>query len=356
MNKKYDVVIVGSGPAGASTAKALRGSGLTYAILEKKKLPRYKMCSGIILPYAYKFILKHFGIIPENTYCVPNNIKGLKLSLTTDTPLMEIPVYLIRNGGIPSEFALNINRTELDYWLCKESGADILDDCYFLELLNKKEKFILKIKHSGMDKEIEATYVVGADGSMSRIRKVVFPNFDHELRLIPCYEEWYRGKIELEPGWLYAFYDRNLTGFMATVFQKDDKIIVNNATKKGESTKHYFLKYYNYLKQNHGLIVNEIIGRHGIIGNDMAATQNFCLGKGNVLLVGEAGGFLCGTEGIGPALLSGRVAGESILKSIKIGKPAMNFYEKDIIPIIEICTKRHKERDALTGYNIFTRE
>ena len=45
MREKYDVIIVGSGPSGASAARALRGSGLRTAILERKKLPRHKMCS-----------------------------------------------------------------------------------------------------------------------------------------------------------------------------------------------------------------------------------------------------------------------------------------------------------------------
>jgi len=356
MDKKFDVVIVGSGPSGASTAKALSGFGLESAILEKKRLPRYKMCSGIILPYAYKIILEHFGPLPENIFCQPKDIKGLRLSLSIDSSLIDVPVNLIRNGGDPLEFAKNIKRPELDYWLCKKSGANILDDCLFMDMTSKKERLILKVKYGGANREIEAKYLIGADGPMSKVRKTSFPDFDNNLRLISCYEEWYKGEIELEPGWLYAFYDRNITGFMATVFQKDDNIIVNNATAKGESTKNYFYKFYNYLKQRHGLLVKSLLKCHGIILNDMAATQNYCLGKGNILLVGEAAGFLRGTEGIGPALLSGRIAGESIKKSIKTGRPAEDFYKKDVLPVIEACTKRQKEREALTGYNIFTRK
>ncbi len=53
---KYDVVIVGSGPAGAGAAKALSGSGLETLIVERDKLPRYKMCSGIVFPSSRKFI------------------------------------------------------------------------------------------------------------------------------------------------------------------------------------------------------------------------------------------------------------------------------------------------------------
>ena len=62
--ERYDVVIVGSGPAGAGAAKALSGSSLRTLIVERDKLPRYKMCSGIVFPSSRKFITDNFGEIP----------------------------------------------------------------------------------------------------------------------------------------------------------------------------------------------------------------------------------------------------------------------------------------------------
>jgi flavin-dependent dehydrogenase len=42
----YDVVIVGSGPAGAFAALILAKAGKKILIIEKEKLPRYKTCGG----------------------------------------------------------------------------------------------------------------------------------------------------------------------------------------------------------------------------------------------------------------------------------------------------------------------
>ena len=39
LKKSYDAVIVGAGPAGASAAKVLYGSGLNVLIIEKCSLP-----------------------------------------------------------------------------------------------------------------------------------------------------------------------------------------------------------------------------------------------------------------------------------------------------------------------------
>lgn len=43
---KYDVIVIGSGPAGACAAAPLAQAGLRTLILEKENLPRYKPCGG----------------------------------------------------------------------------------------------------------------------------------------------------------------------------------------------------------------------------------------------------------------------------------------------------------------------
>jgi flavin-dependent dehydrogenase len=62
--EKYDVVIVGSGPATASAARALNGRDVKTLIVERERLPRYKMCSGILFPSAIKLIAEDFGETP----------------------------------------------------------------------------------------------------------------------------------------------------------------------------------------------------------------------------------------------------------------------------------------------------
>ncbi len=43
---RYDVIIVGGGPGGASASFFLTKAGKKVVVLEKEKLPRYKPCGG----------------------------------------------------------------------------------------------------------------------------------------------------------------------------------------------------------------------------------------------------------------------------------------------------------------------
>jgi flavin-dependent dehydrogenase len=88
----------------------------------------------------------------------------------------------------------------------------------------------------------------------------------------------------------------------------------------------------------------------------MAATGNYFLGEGNVLLAGEAGGFnRCG-EGITSALVTGRAAGESILRAVQSGRSALASYPDAVAGEIEACTRVNRLIEEAVGLNPFTRD
>ena len=47
--KMRDVIVVGAGPAGTAAAKKCAEYGLDTLIMEWRKLPRDKVCSGMII-------------------------------------------------------------------------------------------------------------------------------------------------------------------------------------------------------------------------------------------------------------------------------------------------------------------
>lgn len=352
----YDVVIVGSGPAGAGSAKALSGSGLKTLIVEKDKLPRYKMCSGIVFPSSRKFIADNFGDFPEDLLCSPELIKGNRIFATIDSPVMDVPFSIFDEGEGLEEEGFNTWRSNLDFWLCSQTGADLVDECRFDDFDTDGKEYVVKLRHLGEKTSVRAKFLIGADGTISMVRKTAFPGFDKTVGLIPNYEEAYTGKIDLEPGWLYLFMDRSVTGYFATVFHKDGQIVVVTGVNQRESVKKYFQAFRSHLQEQHGLVIEKMTSSHGIVLTDMSALKNYCLGSANILLVGEAGGFLRGGEGITSSLISGKAAGDAVLESIKSGKPAIDQFEELASEEMETCNKVHENISGAIGFNVFTRE
>jgi flavin-dependent dehydrogenase len=358
LKNKVDVIIVGSGPAGAAAAKALTGSGLDTLIMEKCRLPRDKICSGILFPSSVKFINENFGELPDRIFCEPRVVKGNRVFVNFDSGCMDLPFTAFDSAEGLAETGFNALRSELDYWLCSLSDASIADDCLFITHSQGKKEITVKVRHSDKHREIKTRYLIGADGPQSKVRRTVSPAFDKDLTWIPVYEEWYTGDIDLEPGYLYIFLDRRVTGYMSTVFHKDNAIHVTVGARPDESPKEVERHFVDHLKDRHGLKIEKTTMTRGIILNDMTATKNYHPGNGNVILCGEAAGMLRGGEGITSALITGKAAGESIITSRETGKaPADVFSSHEAYKEEkQQCEMVHATAESILGYNIFTRE
>lgn len=354
---EYDVVVIGSGPAGSVAAKVLVDKGLKVIILEQKKLPRYKMCSGMLFPGAQAFIAERYGDIPDEMFSHPTKWDGYKIFPSAETPLeqcMEVffPVEPLNEPGLPQGLA-NIWRDRFDHWLAKQSGAELRDECTFKELLF--EDNFIKIKALLQKKPIEMTaqYVIGADGGTSRARRAVFPEVDKKIAWFPCYEQWYHGTIDLDPNWFYGFLDPKFTAFYSGFYIKDDIFIQITSGREGDSVKHLHNNFYEHLKEVHNLNTTEVVAEYGIQINDMAPRDIFCLGKKNVLLAGEAAGFLYPFgEGITPAMITGEIAAQAIIKSIESNGEVIEQYSKMVEKEIERTRASH-EFAAKAGMDVF---
>ena len=70
---KYDVIVVGSGPAGSTAAKFIAEKGFKILLIEKDKLPRDKPCGGglpvrVLNRFSY---VKNKDIIESYSYGYP---------------------------------------------------------------------------------------------------------------------------------------------------------------------------------------------------------------------------------------------------------------------------------------------
>ncbi len=123
---RYDVVIVGGGPAGSSAAIRLAQQGVRVLLVEQKKFPRAKLCGEFISPEC----IVHFerlGVRQEMF-----EAGGAELATTS---------FYTRGGrcaSVPSRWfggssALGLSRAEMDFRLLERAravGVDVLEDTH----------------------------------------------------------------------------------------------------------------------------------------------------------------------------------------------------------------------------------
>ncbi len=99
--RHYPVIIIGSGPAGSSCAKALKDAGIECLIMEKLQLPRDKTCSGVIYGQTQQLLKKHFGSLPPaSVRCAPEIINADNAVLCNANGTTERYVWELAKDGI----------------------------------------------------------------------------------------------------------------------------------------------------------------------------------------------------------------------------------------------------------------
>ena len=332
---EYDIIIIGSGPAGSTAGIVLGHEKLRILMIEKKKLPRHKICSGMISKAAQKE-LKRIGLeFPEAICTRPKKGKGVKVQFALGKDFIEIP-----------DRFYNVWRRDFDYWLVIEAnknGVKVEDETELIDIIynNNDNNITIKVKYideiSGEKKikEYSTKYIIGADGGRSRVRKIIYPNFNRDTGI--AYQEYWSGSIDIDPRYFHAFMDRELSSGYAFCNIKEDQIIIGvNADKgKGKEIKNYMKNFIKFLKNGWNLKLNHLIRREGCVTTNITKPNpvfQYLHGKKNSLLVGEAADlFNIMGEGIPSAIKSGANAAKAIIQHI----------QDESMDVIEIYTKNN---------------
>ncbi len=325
-----DVIVVGAGPAGSVAAKKCAEQGLDTVLLEKRTLPRDKVCSGMVMgEVAHGIIKEEFGEIPPEVLTRPRELKG----------------YIFHTPGMGSQnvdnFTLLTWRRNLDNWMARKAeakGAKLLTGIRVTSIQAKGDGFLVQAVKSGQEQEMSARFVIGADGATSVVRKVLYP--DLPVSYGHVFQELYRGELRnLDNTYFHWFYPLEFSPAMFTAHRKDDLVVVDYGGPSGVLKKLMKLAR-EHLGKNHGVDFNqEPVWRGGCLQPALfrgLIDHSFLPARGNVLLTGEAGGFVLpiSGEGIGACLRSGLAAVSAVVKAAGSGAPADRDYLEGVQPMI----------------------
>ncbi len=327
----WDVIIIGAGPGGAAAAKACAERGLKALVLEKKKLPRDKVCSGMVAgPMARDIIQTEFGTIPKRVLSNPAELSG---------QMFHVP------GEEPERLewkTLMAWRKDLDYWLvekAQEKGAEIWDGSRLVHIEESAGQYSVHIKRENKVEKLKTNFVVGADGAGSRVRKYLFP--DLKVRYSVPIRECYEGSLDLDKGYLHWFFPRSRPRPRFNVNHKGDCFLIEGSgVKELRPEIIETLIPYGFHPESKPIwrdaCLIPII--HGSL-----VSGSFRPARGNVLLIGDAAGLLFPItfEGIGIALKSGIMAAAAILETTHSGGESASVYLEALTPFINELKTLH---------------
>lgn len=318
-----DVLIVGASLAGAAAAKRTVDAGFHTIMLERKTLPRHKICSGILSPRGYAFLRDTFGEPPDNAFHEPKWVTGVNFLFPSG---LQLPMPFIP-GPTP-----HIYRKHADHHVVKASRAEVHEHTEFRDLETGANDVLVRARNvaeNGKEVVYRAKYVIAADGPRSEVVTKLYPAFRDSISWFVVGQKYYKADLDLDQRWFHFTINSQL-GYYTWTHPENGCHIIGYTDEHGEPWTQGHDKVLKYFEQHHGLRIHEEVSKEGCIENfGMSLTNNFVFGERRVLVTGQAAGFLnMMAEGMSCAMHSGAIAGESIVESFTRNRDANNIYDE----------------------------
>jgi geranylgeranyl reductase family protein len=338
---RYDVLIVGGGPAGSMAAINLVGNGLRVAILDRASFPRLKPCGGGISCRVYK----RFPYVESVVRAVPTNL--------VKKVVLESPSgYAIDFESNEPLYAM-IRRLEFDNALinhCRKSGIEIREGVTVSRVQVEQDSVWLT---STSGERFVADLVIGTDGVNSAIavHSGLRGPWTPTQVAVDGTEESPFSEISTRPDCLYVYFGIGGGYGYGYVFPKSSHVNFG----VGYLLEHVKKRIKDKPYEHHTRFLRSLKTR-GVLSGE-SQLQNFHyyplpfsgplkrISSNRILLAGDAAGFVNGftAEGIYYAMVSGEHAGKTALKAIRNKNTSANF-----------LTRHDKACDAELGNELRT--
>ena len=287
---RYDVIVVGAGPAGSTTARESASQGLSVLMLDKAEFPRDKPCGGAVSPRAAELL--PFDIKPV----VERVAFGMHLTVRQSNGFTR---------RSPRELTSLTQRINLDSFLLDralDAGAVLRQRAPVREV----ERYPSHVVIRTADETFEGRTLVAADGANGRTAKLAGVNaaLIHGIAL----EGNVTPRGEFPKKWkdVLGLDFGGIPGGYGWIFPKGDHLNIGLGGWKylGPSLRQRLEKLVRF----YGFDTADF---WGLRGHHLPIRRRASpLMDGNLLLVGDAGGLLdpLTGEGIYAAIWSGRAA------------------------------------------------
>ena len=295
--KKTDVLIVGAGPAGSVCGYLLKKAGVDCMLIDHATFPRDKICGGGLTSKCWHLLQQ---LMPDFKYDF-NPVYHISLDV---------------DGKAHCEFDIDdpiriVQRKVFDNQLLQEyiSVGGTFRKGAFQSFEEKDGQIIVTLK-SG--EQVDCTWLVGADGSNSRVRRCLKPDTERGILALEQYVD--KKPDNVIEAVLSSSYD---VGGYFYRFPNDAHDVV------GFGDYSTTLDKFRDVLRERGIPVERLRGAYIYLSNDYPL-------KDHVILIGDAGGFANRTtcEGIYDAFLTARNASMAIIEKRSFREVNAHVFQK----------------------------
>ncbi len=263
----FDAIVVGAGPAGATTARLLAQNGFKVLLIEKENLPRPKLCAGAVSLRANSYLPKDWeNAVLNHIYGGNLGFKGESyLSARCDKPVVKI-----------------VDRRSFDLYLtlkAKDEGVVVHEGEAFVNFHSLRGDFTEVVTTKGVYK---TKYLIGADGVLSKVLRALGVK---RKTFLVC-----EALVETRIGNMdEVFIDLGLVKWgYAWIFPHGEELVsvgIASLKREEKNLKHLLREYI----ETHPLLAGKKI--RSLRGWFLSPSRGELLtGEGNIFLVGEASG------------------------------------------------------------------
>jgi len=336
---QFDVIVIGAGPAGSTTAALLAEKGHRVLVLEKEKFPRYHVGESM-MPFCW-YTIDRLGLVGKMEEIGFQQKHSVQF-VSTDG-IISKPFYFFEHDEHPSAVTWQVERMEFDQMIvekARENGAEVREQHRVLDVIRDAGGKIVGVTaedHEGTRHDLHARVVVDASGrdclvsSKNRWRKR-----DPELNKIAIWT-YFEGAMRdpgldagsttvayvPEKGWFWYIPMRNNRISVGIVADRD---YLYRDTRDPAEIMAREIGENEWIKEH--LSVGQQVGEYWVTG-EYSYRSNYCASDG-VLLVGDAFAFLdpVFSSGVFLALKSGEIAADAIHEALSVGDTSAEQFQR----------------------------